>query len=59
MNNEAKPAKPTKAQIIALNKLADGASSNQMRRATNYALHDRGWMIQGKISPAGLAVIGR
>lgn len=51
--------KLTKAQITALIKLADGGGSNQMRRATNNALHARGLMVQGKISLAGLAAIGR
>lgn len=51
--------KITAAQRVALNKLADGAGANQMRRATNYALHDMGLMLQGKITEAGLAAIGR
>lgn len=49
----------TKAQIIALTKLADGAGSNQMRAATRTALHKMGLMSQGKITAAGLAAIGR
>lgn len=51
--------KITKAQVIALNKLADGAGSNHMRRSTNAALHNMGFMAQGKITTAGLAAIGR
>lgn len=51
--------KLTKAQIIALTKLADGAGSNQMRASTRTALHKAGMMAQGKITEAGLAAIGR
>lgn len=51
--------KITAAQRTALIKLADGAGSNQMRRSTNSALHDMGLMAAGRITPAGLAAIGR
>ncbi len=51
--------KATAAQTQALTKLADGGGSNQMRRSTNDALHARGWMHQGRITAAGLEVIGR
>lgn len=51
--------KLTPAQFKALNKLADGGGSNQMRRATNESLHKRGLMSQGQITKAGLKAIGR
>jgi len=59
MKKRATPKPLSPAQIKALTKLADGGSSNQMRRGTNDALHDMGLMERGQITAAGLAAISR